>query len=1107
MKIKLKVILIIVLVALAATTGALAYMFFTGNDDREDPVPGKKDTWNKVTLTEGFSGKVGQWSEILGTVERKIPAETRNEGLNDRYPVYGTSLSEITDEEKDNILSENSMILASSSTYDSMDEYGNLYLNGEKTGRTLYKHTASVGMYYGNVSDDEQALVKKITVATGEQRNFITGLYAPAGEVVKIEISETDLEAIGGNLLVTVGQVSHRNNINNIWKARNDFCRMPVIADQWNVKTTTAYVGNPLGGPIYIYPSVFGKTFTVTISGAVGYAHYIHGQTTKSEVEAMKKYSAPYYDFEVWDLGVRMSGPAQYGNYDYDNLVKAGDLWEKIIRTSRRVPCSANETIGTGYVYDCFVAAGSAVAFQGGHSWVNAPPSWMRDALNYESLTTDGSWGNLHEFNHLYQSYGMENSKTNEVTNNATTLLSYSLYTKISEKRSLNDNDLTGWNRYTDPSRSLRETLSAAESGTKQTALNAYADLIHTFGVDLFTAATRAQNRNFGVDGWYDALSSTTGYNFTYYFENILHQPVSDESKAKYDVPDRPLFIPVACVFQTGRSYFSGNGTAYSDTVMPYRIERGEPLTIDLNERLILPSDFTFRVKSISSPENGTIEKVTENVYRYTPGENSFSGKIELCLTLSGENYGEQEVTLLLGFRQYDKNQTEIKKYSYDGETKYSTVAEAVENDFAGYTDLTESRSGSTFVNGLKNGQIGVVEGEIFIEKTSKYAFCLRSGRGNNTLYLAVNEKNDLQQVLSLDSDHIGFALEGEHVVTLDLQAGDYVYFREITLSRHYADAFTELGMADLTLAAPVMRTVATSSLYLSGVTVTKETFVAPERYKRGYSTTATVRASSSGDHTLVSVNMPSWSDNEKIENIFDGDPSTYYHNNRNNFVSAENPFVLVVDAGELRTYNSLKIVSRTSGQYNLPCTFELFASADGEIFTLIDKFTDMPFVNNTVAVKFPATELRYYKLVVTDTKSLSTGNKYVTIAEIELSYTLAGAEKSPYAAEYYACESANFGEVVAPSSFGKMIAGNGNVKYSFEGKAFVLFVRQAQACRIRVTLDANGEEAREIVLSPGANGEREIAYAVGELSRGAHTVTIETLEGRLFVDSFLEAE
>ena len=52
-----------------------------------------------------------------------------------------------------------------------------------------------------------------------------------------------------------------------------------------------------------------GVKFTVTISGAVPYAHYIHGYTTKEEFELCKESSAPYFDMEVWDDAVRHSGP------------------------------------------------------------------------------------------------------------------------------------------------------------------------------------------------------------------------------------------------------------------------------------------------------------------------------------------------------------------------------------------------------------------------------------------------------------------------------------------------------------------------------------------------------------------------------------------------------------------------------------------------------------------------------------------------------------------------------------------------------------------------------------------------------------------------------
>ncbi len=1058
-----------------------------GNQEPSDQL----STLTKMDFQEVFSGKVNQWSETIGVVERSIPEESSNEGLCERYPVYGTSLSDITTEEKENLIKESSLMFASDSTYNTMDENGNYLLNGQLTGKCIYKHTSAEGMYYGNVADDEQAVVEKITIAAKEVRNYVTGLYAPAGEVVKIEISENDLSAIGGSLLVVVGQVSHRNVVNNIWTARDDFSRMPVIANKMSVTTTTAYVGNPLGGPIYIYPAKFDTTFTVTISGAVKYAHFIYGQTTAEEVEEMKDYSAPYFDFEIWDLGVRHSGPKAYANFDYDNLVRCGDLWEKITRTSRQVPCSANASIGVGYVYDCFVAAGAAVAFQGGHSWVNAPCSWLSGALNYDSMVTDGFWGLIHEYNHLYQSYGMENSKTNEVTNNATSLLSYVLYTKISEKRSLNDSTLSGWNRYTDPSRSLRETVENQKSDKPQNALNVYADLIHTFGTDIFTKAARIQKK-LGVDGWYEALSLVTEYNFTYYFENILNQTLSEEIKSLYDTSDRINFIPIASIYQTGRSYYD-RGEVFSETVKPYLIERGEQIIMDFNESLIVPEGYSYRIKSISLPLNGKLERLEENVYRYTPDNDEYSGVMKLVVGLEGERE-TRDVTLNIEFRQYYKNQVEVTKYKYEGEVKYSTVDEAVKNRFEGFTDKNTYKNTTTFINGLANNQIGVVEGKIYIAESGDYAFCLRSGRGNNTLYIGVNS-SALEQVLSLNSDHPSFALEGEHVVNLSLKKGDYLYFKEITLSRHYQDAYTELGMAKLG-DNESMKTVATVYLCTNDMIIENNNFVSQEKYTRTYTAAVSAASSSSGTHTLIDGNMGSWSDGEGIDNIFDGNPDTFYHNERNNFLSEENPFVLIADMGEIGTYNSIKIISRTTGQYNLPISFKLYGSLDNSNWFILGEYRELELNANSVNATFQSAEFRYYKLYVTDTRAQSSSNKYVTISQIEFSYTISGREYSPYVLSYYKGDNKNFVENKELSEFGRTILGNGRIEYSFAG-CFALIVRQQDICSIKVNV--NGKENKYTLKN---KEESYIAFYI--TSEELTEVVIEVIEGNINIDSII---
>ena len=185
---------------------------------------------------------VGQKFADLGYVDRKIPTTMSNGGLT-RYPNYGTSLPNITDEEKTNLINECNNLLTNTGTYDEIDKDGNYLFNGELTGKKLYKHTASVNMYEGNVSNTQKAIIRKIMINPLVQRNYLTGLYIPAGEIAKLEISQEDLYNIG-SLTVYVGQVAHRNTINNIWSARNDFSRMPTIVNSIKVKSTTTYLAN-----------------------------------------------------------------------------------------------------------------------------------------------------------------------------------------------------------------------------------------------------------------------------------------------------------------------------------------------------------------------------------------------------------------------------------------------------------------------------------------------------------------------------------------------------------------------------------------------------------------------------------------------------------------------------------------------------------------------------------------------------------------------------------------------------------------------------------------------------------------------------------------------
>lgn len=1075
---RIKYIVIILLFIVIVTASVITGVIMNKKDEKLE----------QFIIDNKVKSKIGQVTEIIGEVDRKIPGSTSNEGLNSRYPVYGTNLDGITDEEKDNILKEDALLRASSTTYDSMDENGNLYLNGVDINRNLYKHSASINMYYGDVSDDEKAVVAKVIIKPNEQRNYITGLYAPAGEVIKIEMSEENLNNIG-SLTVVVGQTSHRNINNNIWKARNDFSRMPNIGNIMKISSTIGYVGNYLGGPIYLYPERFDKEFSVTISGAVQYAYFIYGQTSEEDVEKMKNFSAPYYDFEIWDTGVRHSGPKKYANYDYKNLMKVGDIWEKIIRTSNQVPNSSNKYLGVDFIYDPFVAAGSAVAFVGGNKWVNAPPSWMSASLNYKQITTSGMWGNIHEFNHHYQNYGI--NPMLEVTNNATSLLSYVLYTNISASRSTNDNSLgSGWNRFTDPSRSLRETLSLSKSGNPQTSLNIYADIIHSFGVDNFIQATKLDAGKRTADEWYDALCSVTGYDLTYYFENILNQPISDSYKEKYVNKGLPVFIPIASVYQTGRSYYINDNEVFVETVKPYEIEAGEDFTLDFDNYLVVPEGFTYSIREITNPMSGELTKVDENVYKYTPGKAEYSSTMKVVVSISHPTIKVKDITLTINLRQRVSNLLNKTKYIYDSK-KYNSVEEALSNNFEGYSSVVNEKINSTFINGINATQIGMVEGKIYISKDGEYAFNLRCGRGNNTLYLSFNNRDNYNAVISVN----GNGHNTTNTEYYSLKKGDYVYFKEITLSTTY-DAFSELKLVTKVNDVETISNISSDNLYNVDVYYKEYDFTSEEKFAREYLVNEVISNHDVTKEKLVSLeNYSEWDNTTKIDNIFDGDSNTFYHSEANHFIANGDPFVLTVDLGENVNCNSLTIVGRSSGQVHMPTSFKLYGGNGLENMELLGEYNNLTYSNKKLKVTFDEKNIRYYKLEVSDTDS----HRYISMASITLGYEYSGVLKSLDELEYYNTSKRKFEiENKTISTFGHLISGNGVIKYKFKGTKFGLYVKQKEKCTIEVEIDGVKEN-----IELGKSNFTTLGYLSNLLENKEHEVKIKVLSGKIQVDSF----
>lgn len=768
--------------------------------------------------------EVGYHSEVVGEVERNIPSKTRDEGLS-VYPKYGFALNTVIGGGEEQVAARNALIYESSyltaantwnggaGGYTWMDGNGFLYKGStaepepvlDKSGhhRRLYKHTASAGLYGGDVSDSEKAIIKRVTLRPRGYNSYsVTGVYAPAGEVIKITVSAKDMEATGG-LSVHIGQALYNGKANNIWAAKNQMQRFPILLNTMNVNkntsiydeetdTYTAYVGSFLGGPLYIRN--VGATFTATISGGVAYSHFILGYTTEEEFNENKLSSAPYFDLEVWNYGVLHSGPKrQAANYDYDAIYKAAVLWDKVASVT-----TTNSKQGIVFLYDPFVAAGAAVAFPGQQS-VNCPEGWMANSLNYNTIVTSGAWGNFHEYHHNFQGYGVGGG--GEVTNNGMTLVSYALFTKISANRGIANygaQGMSGWNTYTSATWALNDTLKISRGenpGNGKQGLALYATLLHNFGPDNYIQAKVKQQQTGEYKenylGYMRAWQDVTHNDMSYYFQNIL-QGVTEEEAAQYGNSDYPMFVPVSSVYQTGRSYTYNGEKKSSTTMQPYVIPVSESFDIDLSPytvvegsyasgSVVIPDGFTYRIKSFTNPSNGTVTKVDDIHLTYRPATvaaNARSGQIVVTLeitnesnTVNGKKFTVADVDLTLEFEmssELNKMTLQRTTYVYEPANMYTDAQTAYENNFAGYTGnpakydkrnhpmekcnteiwfyLDNEANREKYPNApeehfIHENTIDVLEGKLYAAEEGKYRIYL-AGRLNCAVYYSLDGVN-----------------------------------------------------------------------------------------------------------------------------------------------------------------------------------------------------------------------------------------------------------------------------------------------------------------------------------------------------------------------------
>ena len=925
-------------------------------------------------------------------VERKLPTGGfRYESCNEKI-LYGGNNNAINDK-YDEILAENNKLIPSSTNYDEIDENGKLLLNGVDTERKLYKHIFSDGLYDGsstpqNIRDDEKACRKKFKVNPVSTTNYITGLYAPPGEIITIEISKEDLDKIGGSLPFYIGHYSH-NNVISINKQQIGIKRVPNVYSNLVIKKTKGYIGSFLGGPIYISNPPKAKQFTVTISGAVPYKHFIFGVTTKEKFAEMENYSAPFYELDVRD-SIRYSGGywmiKDYWNYE--NIMLNLIFWDKCARTSRQVPSGSRLTLGIHFLMDpCVNSAGALALAYVGNNWCQCPPSFAM-ALDYEIATKYGVWGHIHELNHHFQRFGF-NSVSNEVTNNVINIVEYILYTQLSGLRNAYSNaaltTISGNHNYMNPEYSLKNLVDNPPASSDE--IRFYEPIVQAFGPHLFLKVTQYGGGRAGVDLFFESLTKVLKYDFTFYIEKVLNLVISEGKKNELHASQYRVFVPVSSIFQTGRFFTYDDAEVFSNTTFPYRIPRGGPTKLDFNTHLIYPTGFTATIKSLSSPLHGTLENKGDKVYTYTPTEtDKLSGQMVLTVNLKNTDENiDVDVKLAIEF-EVDDSQSVQTNYIYDS-IIYTDLDEAINNNFEGYSSVEFFPVFSNVMTGIKEGNVGVWEGKFRIDDDGYTHIVYLGGRGPSKLFITIKSGTNTVTpdplYITINQGGYMFAYPSYAYYSYPFKKGDIVTFKAILLGKTIANGGSASLYIGLSKNGVNARTLAAKEI------VGKDSeFDVPYKFDSGdpYYSEKQFDSLSFFDYSEVKISSPnyqSWDGSETngLQKLIDRNTNTYIHTKRNTPINERNPLTIYFDLGKNYNYNYIYFVKKGPNNY-APRTLTLAYSLDNTTWTTYGVVTT---VNNgdLIEINLDRTiQSRYVRMNITVTTAPNPG--YIALISVE---------------------------------------------------------------------------------------------------------------------------
>lgn len=259
----------------------------------------------------------------------------------------------------------------------------------------------------GAVQEDEPRDEVTVTLPQGKEGWLSTGLYAPAGERVKVS-----LEAEGWT--ARIGAHSDQNWHHDEWD------RSPEVSRTFPLQPGDNVLASAYGGLVYLVPpQVTSSPVTVAIEGAVRAPRFVKGQTSPQDWREQRTLPGPWAEIEgdriihtMPSEWVRtLNNPGAVANF-WDQVMDAcADLAQWPKERTRKERIVADAQISAGYMH-----AGYPIMTH---------LDTRQTVLDLDFLKKEGSWGHFHEIGHNFQSDDWTFEGTGEVTVNLFTLYVY----------------------------------------------------------------------------------------------------------------------------------------------------------------------------------------------------------------------------------------------------------------------------------------------------------------------------------------------------------------------------------------------------------------------------------------------------------------------------------------------------------------------------------------------------------------------------------------------------------------------------------------------------------------------------------------------------------